>query len=151
MIDGVVVKELKLIPDERGYLMEILRNDDDFFSKFGQCYVTAAYPGVVKAWHYHAVQTDHFCALTGMVKVVLYDSRNDSPTKGDVNEFFCGEQKRQLIVIPPGVYHGYKNIGTELSLLLNTPTEVYNYEQPDECRLDPHDGSVPYDWNRHDG
>lgn len=151
MIDGVAVKELKLIPDERGYLMEVLRADDPLFTRFGQAYITAAYPGVVKAWHYHRLQTDYFCAISGMVKVVLYDAREDSPTHGEVNEFFMGEQQRRLLRIPPFVYHGYKNIGTQLSLLLNIPTECYNYEQPDELRADPHDGSVPYNWGRKDG
>ena len=151
MIYGVHVKDLKLIPDERGFLMEILRQDDPFFQQFGQCYLTAAYPGVVKAWHYHEKQTDHFCVLSGMAKVVLYDPRPKSPTHGEINEFFLGEQRRQLIVIPPLVHHGYKNIGTETCLLLNCPTELYNYEQPDEKRVDPHSGEVPYDWSRKDG
>src|SRR5210317_2053764 len=96
MIDGVVVRQLKLIPDERGFLMEILRRDDPVFEEFGQCYVTAAYPGVVKAWHYHKKQTDHFCVLSGMAKVVLHDDREGSSTRGETNEFFCGEQNRVL-------------------------------------------------------
>ena len=151
MIQGVVVKELKLIPDERGFLMEILRADDALYEKFGQAYVTAAYPGVVKAWHYHRLQTDHFCVLSGMAKVVLYDSRADSPTHGEINEFFIGEQRRQVVKIPNFVYHGYKNIGHGTCLLLNIPTETYNYAEPDEYRVDPHSGEIPYDWNRRDG
>ncbi|MCB1220462.1 MAG: dTDP-4-dehydrorhamnose 3,5-epimerase family protein [Planctomycetales bacterium] len=151
MIHGVAVKELKLIPDERGFLMEILRADDAIYDRFGQAYVTAAYPGVVKAWHYHRLQTDHFCVLNGMAKVVLYDSRDDSPTKGEINEFYIGEQRRQVIKIPNFVYHGYKNIGTDVCLLLNIPTETYNYSEPDEYRIDPHSGEIPYDWNRRDG
>ncbi len=150
MIDGVQLKPLRLIPDERGFLMEILRRDDEVFRQFGQCYVTAAYPGVVKAWHFHERQTDYFCALTGMAKVVLYDGRPDSPTHGEIGEFFLGEQQRALLVIPPGVYHGYKNIGTELCLLLNLPTELYDYQEPDERRVAPHGGDVPYDWDRED-
>jgi dTDP-4-dehydrorhamnose 3,5-epimerase len=151
MIHGAAYKDLKLIPDERGFLMEILRSDDPLFQRFGQAYVTAAYPGVVKAWHYHEKQTDHFCVIAGMAKVVLYDPREDSPTKGEINEFFLGEHKRGLVVIPPGVYHGYKNIGTKLVLLLNIPTETYNYAEPDEFRMSPHGGDIPYDWNRQDG
>ena len=151
MIAGVQVKQLNLIPDERGFLMEILRRDDELFKEFGQCYITAAFPGVVKAWHYHKLQTDHFCVVSGMAKVVLYDGRVDSPTKGEVNEFFIGERNRQLVSIPPGVYHGYKNIGTGECLLLNIPTELYNYDEPDEYRLDPHSGKIPYDWTRKDG
>jgi dTDP-4-dehydrorhamnose 3,5-epimerase len=151
LIEGVAVKDLKLVPDERGFLMEILRRDDPLFQQFGQAYLTAAYPGVVKAWHYHRRQTDYFCALSGMAKVVLYDAREDSPTHGQINEFFLGEQRRQLLVIPPLVYHGFKNIGTELCLLLNLPTELYNYAGPDELRVPPHSGAVPYDWAREDG
>ena len=151
MIHGVTVKELKLIPDERGYLMEILRSDDALFQRFGQAYVTSAYPGVVKAWHYHKKQTDHFCVLSGMAKIVLYDPREDSPTRGEINEFFSGEQARKLIVIPPLVYHGFKCIGEHSCVLLNIPTELYDYSAPDEYRADPHSGAVSYDWSRKDG
>ncbi|MBN2082189.1 dTDP-4-dehydrorhamnose 3,5-epimerase family protein [bacterium] len=151
MIDGVELKVLKLIPDERGFLMEVLRRDDEIFEQFGQCYVTAAYPGVVKAWHYHRRQTDHFCVLTGMAKIVLYDDREDSPTQGMINEFYFGEQQRGLLKIPAGVYHGFKNIGTETCLILNIPTELYNRADPDEHRVAPHGGEIPYDWARRDG
>lgn len=150
-IQGVRVKALKRIADERGWLMEMLRSDDEVFKKFGQAYVTAAYPGVVKAWHYHRVQTDNFVCLHGMAKVVLYDPRRDSPTRGHINEFFLGELNPVLVQIPPLVYHGFKTIGPQTALILNLPTEVYRYEDPDECRIPPHEGTVPYDWARKDG
>lgn len=151
MIEGVVVKELRVIPDERGRLMEILRSDDHFFTKFGQVYLTTAYPGVVKAWHYHKRQWDHFCVVSGMAKVVLYDPREESPTQGEINEFFMGEHNPILVRIPPLVYHGFKNIGLKEVLLINIPTEPYDYEEPDEYRLDPHTPEIPYDWTRRDG
>ncbi len=151
LIEGVQTKSLKVIPDERGWLMEILRKDDDLFQGFGQVYVTAAYPGVVKAWHYHKGQVDHFVCVRGMAKVVLYDSRKDSPTHGLINEFFMGEQNPLLVQIPPYVYHGFKCIGEDVMLMINVPTEVYRYEAPDEHRLPPHGGPVPYDWDRKDG
>ena len=151
MIDGVVVKPLKPIADERGFLMEILRSDDPFFERFGQSYLTVVYPGAVKGWHYHKMQVDHFCAVKGMAKVVLYDSREGSPTHGEVNEYFMGEKNPILLVIPCGVLHGMKGIGTEPALLVNTPTEVYNYKTPDEYRVDPHTGGIPYSWDRRDG
>jgi dTDP-4-dehydrorhamnose 3,5-epimerase len=88
MIHGVRTKVLRVIPDDRGRVMEILRADDDLFLEFGQVYVTTTYPQVVKAWHYHQVQTDHICAIQGMIKLVLYDPRESSPTKGEINEFF---------------------------------------------------------------
>jgi len=151
MIDGVEYTALKPIHDERGFLMEILRSDDEGFTRFGQCYVTAAYPGVVKAWHFHFKQADTFCVLRGMAKVALYDAREDSPTRGEINEFFMGELQPARLSIPPGVYHGYKNIGTDLCLVLNIPSELYDYDDPDEHRVKPHGGEVPYDWGRRDG
>lgn len=151
MIDGVKVKKLKVIPDERGRLMETLRSDDDLFIQFGQAYVTTAYPGVVKAWHYHKKQIDNFICLNGMMKVVLYDSREESTTKGEVNEFFIGEHNPMLVQIPNGVYHGFKCISEKEAMVLNLPTELYHYDDPDEFRVDPHNNDIPYDWNRNDG
>ncbi len=151
MIEGVIVKKLKVIPDERGFLMEMLRCDDEFFQKFGQVYLTVAYPGVVKGWHYHKKQTDHFVAVSGMLKVVLYDMRDSSGTKGEINEFFLGERNPILLVIPPVVCHGIKGVGTEPGYLINCPTEPYDYKNPDEYRIDPHGSDIPYDWSRKDG
>lgn len=151
MIEGAILKPLRVIPDERGFLMEILRRDDPFFREFGQVYLTVVYPGVVKGWHYHRLQTDHFCVVRGMAKVVLYDRREGSKTFGEVNEHFLGDHNRSLLVIPAGVLHGMKGVGTEPAFLVNTPTHVYNYKEPDEFRVDPHGGEVPYDWSRRDG
>ncbi len=146
MIEGVQIKTLRVIPDERGWLMEILRCDDSLFEKFGQVYLTAGYPGVVKAWHCHRNQTDNFACIKGMVKVALYDGRTESPTYKEINEFFIGEKNPVLIKIPPLVYHGFKAIGNEPAFFLNMPTEVYNYEKPDEMRLPPDTEEIPYDW-----
>ena len=151
MIDSVKVRKLRLIPDERGYLMEMLRSDWEEYEKFGQVYITAVYPGVVKGWHYHKIQTDHFICVHGMAKVVLYDGREGSPTHGEVNEFFMGWQNPTLLKIPPGVMHGFKGIGQEMALIVNVPTELYNYEQPDEYRLPAYTDQIPYDWSRKDG
>jgi len=151
LIDGVNVKPLKVIADERGYLMEMMRADDPFFQRFGQSYVSVAYPGVVKGWHFHKVQTDHFVIVKGMMKVVLYDQREGSPTKGLINEFFMGERNPILVTIPPGVVHGMKGIGNEPAMLVNVPTEMYKYDKPDEFRIDPHSNEIPYDWSRKDG
>jgi len=148
MIKGVKVKRLKVIPDERGSLMEILRSDDKFFTKFGQVYLTTAYPGVVKGWHYHKKQTDNMTVVKGMMKIVLYDSRKDSTTKGQINEFFVGEHNPILIKIPPFVCHGFKCISSEEALVINIPTEVYNYRKPDEFRVDPQSKEIPYSWER---
>jgi dTDP-4-dehydrorhamnose 3,5-epimerase len=151
MIDGIKLKKLKVIPDERGRLMEILRSDDELFIKFGQLYITTAYPGAVKAWHYHKKQTDSFCVIKGMMKIVVYDEREGSPTKGEVNEFFLGEHNPSLLQIPKGLWHGFKCISETEAICLNCPTEVYDYKQPDEYRADPHQSHIPYDWSRKDG
>ena len=150
-IAGVKVKPLRLVPDERGWLMEILRSDDAaVFTKFGQVYVSATYPGVVKAWHFHRRQVDNFACVAGMVKLVLVDTRDDSPTHGAINEFFVGTRNPLLIQVPNLVYHGWKCISVEPSLVVNVPTEPYDYSEPDEYRLEPH-GTLPYDWSRKDG
>ena len=146
MIEGVKTKKLRVIPDERGRLMEILRCDEEIFEKFGQVYVTTTYPGVVKGWHYHKVQTDNVAVVHGMVKLVLYDAREGSPTKGEVNEFFLGIHNPMLVQIPKGVYHGWKCIGLEEAVVVNSPTEPYNYEKPDEYRVPFDSPTVPYDW-----
>ncbi|MCR4418647.1 MAG: dTDP-4-dehydrorhamnose 3,5-epimerase family protein [Clostridia bacterium] len=146
LIEGVAVRKLRLIPDERGYLMEMLRTDWPEFSRFGQAYITACYPGVVKAWHYHRRQWDHFVCVGGMAKVVLYDPREDSPTRGVVNEFHLGHLNPCLLKIPPLVYHGFTAEGGQTALIVNFPTELYDYEQPDEQRLPYNDPSIPYCW-----
>lgn len=151
MIDGVKVKQLRVIPDERGRLMEILRADDPEFVKFGQVYMTTVRPGVVKAWHYHKKQTDSMTVVSGLAKIVLYDARDGSPTHGEVNEFFAGEHNPILVQIPNGVYHGMKGAGDREAIVINTVTEPYNREKPDEFRVDPHDNDIPYDWARKDG
>jgi dTDP-4-dehydrorhamnose 3,5-epimerase len=150
-IQGVKTKALRVIPDERGWLMEILRSDEpDLFTNFGQVYVSATYPGVVKAWHYHTKQIDNFACVAGMVKLVLVDTRPESPTNGAINEFFVGTHNPMLVQVPSLVYHGWKCISTDVSLVVNVPSEPYHYEEPDEYRLDPHD-TLPYDWTRKDG
>ncbi len=145
-IKGVKTKNLRVIPDERGWLMEILRSDDEIFQQFGQVYITTAYPGVVKGWHYHKKQTDNFTCVCGMMKVALYDARDDSSTKGTIMEFFVGEKNPLLISVPPGVYHGFKGIGTDTAYFLSVPTLPYNYQEPDEYRLPPDTKEIPYDW-----
>ncbi len=148
MISGVRIKQLKVIPDERGRLMEILRSDDEIFEKFGQVYMTTNYPGVVKAWHYHHHQTDNVVCIKGMIKLVLHDPRSDSPTKGTTEEYFIGEHRMILISIPPFVYHGWKCISETESIVINIPTQVYRYENPDEYRRPWDDPEIGYDWSR---
>ena len=97
------------------------------------------------------MQTDHFICVAGMAKVVLYDGREDSPTQEEVNEFFMGYLNPILLKIPPGVMHGFKGISKEMALIVNAPTELYNYNDPDEYRVPPQTDEIPYDWERRDG
>ncbi len=152
MVDGVKIKKLVVNCDERGRLAECLRSDDDIFEKFGQVYYTTAMPGAVKAWHYHKKQTDNFVCVKGMIKLVLYDSREGSKTKGEINEFFIGDHNSLLVQIPKDVYHGFKGVSEEgiEAIVINTPTEVYNAKEPDEFRLDARTDKIPYDWARKD-
>ncbi len=147
LIDGVWVKDLRFIPDERGRLIEILRSDEEGFVGFGQVYMTTTYPGVVKAWHLHKVQDDNFCCLKGTVKLVMYDARDESPTKGTINELFIGDHNPKLVRVPPGVYHGWKCVSEDEAIILNVPTEPYNHEAPDEYRAAWNTPDIPYSWD----
>lgn len=151
MIDGVRTKNLKVIPDERGRLMEILRSDDEIFEKFGQVYVTTTCPGVVKAWHKHEKQTDNIVCVVGMIKLVVYDGRPGSMTPGEIDEFFLGVHNPVLVQVPPSLFHGWKCVSQEEAVVVNIPTNTYDPADPDEQRLDPATSDIPYDWKRKDG
>lgn len=150
MIDGVKIKELKVIADDRGLLMEILRNDDEIFEKFGQVYLTVVKRGVAKGWHYHKIQNDHFICVGGKALVVLYDARDGSPTKGEVTEFILSEPgldgQHIVLKIPVGVFHGFTAIDCEQAKIINLPTEMYNRKEPDEYRCAWNSPEVPYTW-----
>jgi dTDP-4-dehydrorhamnose 3,5-epimerase len=148
MIEGVKVKELRFHLDERGRLLEILRCDEEIFKAFGQVYITTVNPGIIKGWHMHKKQTDNLCCVKGNIKLVLYDSRSDSSTRGEIQEFFMGDFNPILVQIPPQVYHAIKCIGNEDAIILNVPDLPYNHRDPDEYRLDPFTDQIPYDWNK---
>lgn len=151
MIEGVKIKRLSVIPDDRGRLMEVLRADDPEFERFGQVYVTTAYPGVVKAWHRHEKQADFLAVIQGMARIALYDTREGSRTKGEVVSLYAGIHNPIGVKVPAGVWHGFKCISETECIVVNVVTEPYDHEDPDEYRVDPHDQSVPFDWNRRDG
>lgn len=151
MINGVKIKRLKVIPDQRGRVMEILRRDDELFREFGQVYMTTTYPDVVKAWHKHEKQMDNIACVAGMIKLAIYDSRPQSPTFKEINEFYLGVHSPMLVQVPAGIYHGWMCVSQEEAIIINIPTERYDYDQPDEQRLDPHKNDIPYEWKRKDG
>jgi dTDP-4-dehydrorhamnose 3,5-epimerase len=151
MIDGVKTKKLRVIPDERGRLMEILRSDEELFLQFGQVYMTTTYPGIVKAWHLHKEQADNVVCVQGMIKLALYDPREQSPTFKQVDQLYLGLHNPLLVQIPKGIYHGWMCISLEEAIIVNIPTECYDHDNPDEFRLDPHENDIPYEWKRKDG
>ena len=146
LIDGVIIKELKPILDERGYLQECFRSDWPQYEKFGQSYITVAFPNVVKAWHCHKIQTDNMVCISGNAKLVLYDGREESSTYKKINEIFFGEKTPLLVTIPPNIWHGFKAMGGEKMMVINTPTELYNYSETDEYRLPYDTADIDYDW-----
>jgi dTDP-4-dehydrorhamnose 3,5-epimerase len=146
-IAGVVVTPLKLVANERGRLMEVQRVDDPQFPGFGQVYITQSFPGVVKAWYRHTTQIDQIAVVTGLAKLVLFDDRPKSSTRGLVQEVVFGELCPSLVLIPPGVWHGFKAIGTEGAFFLHLNDRPFDFSAPDEDRLAPDDPAIPYSWS----
>lgn len=146
MIDGVLITPLKKIPDERGSIYHMLRRDDPHFQKFGEIYFSIVYPQVIKAWHLHTKMTLNYAVIEGSIKLVLFDDRKKSSTKGVLMELFVGEENYSLITIPPGVWNGFKGIGTEKSIIANCATIPHD---PKEIkRMDPFEnGVIMYDWS----
>jgi dTDP-4-dehydrorhamnose 3,5-epimerase len=148
-IHDVRVTSLRRIPDERGAIFHMLRSDSPGFEGFGEIYFSLVYPGVVKGWHIHRRMTLNYAVPVGMVKLVCYDERPDSPTRGVVQELHVGELQYVLVTIPPQVWNGFKGIGTTPALVANCATEPHD---PDEIeRRDPIGGQIPYDWELRHG
>lgn len=145
-IDGVRVVPLTTHADDRGYFRELFRNDVLQGVTIAQTSVTEAYPGVIKAFHWHKKQDDLWYVAAGMAQVVLYDRRDGSPTRGHTQVLYAGEQNAALIFIPKGVAHGYRVLGTQPVLLVYHTTEVYDAAAPDEQRIAFDDPAIGFDW-----
>ena len=144
MIDGVLVVPLKRIPDERGTVLHMLKKTDPHFTEFGEIYFSTIYPGVVKGWHKHAEMTLNYACIHGRIKLVLFDDREGSPTRGEVMEVFLGPDNHSLVQIPPGVWNGFKGMGSEMAIVANCCTHPHDPGR--SIRLDPFDNDIPYDW-----
>ena len=145
MIDGVLIHPLKKIPDERGTIMHMLKKTDSYFDKFGEIYFSTIYPDVIKGWHIHKIMTLNYAVVSGMIKLVLYDDRANSRTKGEIQEIHMGEDNYLLVTIPPLVWNGFKGIGTTPAVLANCATHPHDPQEID--RLDPIDNDIPYNWD----
>lgn len=149
-IPDAVVRDCVQHHDDRGWLMEIIRADDPEFMGFGQVYVTTTYQGVVKGFHMHEEQWDYVTCVAGMIKLVMIDIRGKTVSAfgelhgATIQEVVMGERNSKLVIIPPGVLHGWKSLdGT--AVVVNVPNKMYDYAEPDEQRREPH--SLEYDWN----
>lgn len=146
MIEGVYLKQLVRHNDDRGFFMEILRDDDNLLKRFGQASLSKSYPGVIKAFHYHQRQDDLWYFPIGNAQVVLHDLREDSITKGETNAFYLGEDNPGLLLIPKGVAHGYRVLGHIPAVIVYFTTESYCQTDPDEFRLAWDDPRIDINW-----
>jgi len=145
-IHGVKFKPLAVFADDRGILMEVLRDDEALLERFGQTTYTMSYPGTIKAFHWHRKQDDLWFVATGMAQVVLHDLREDSPTKGRTEVYCMGEHRYGLLLIPRGVAHGYRVLGEKPVGLIYHTTRSYNPKEPDEERIAHDDPAIGFDW-----
>ena len=144
MIGGVQIIPLRQIVDERGKVMHMLRADAPHFQGFGEVYFSAVHPGVVKAWHLHKKMVLNYAVPFGKIKLVLFDDRAASATRGQIEEIYLGPDNYNLVVIPPLVWNGFKGIGTETAIVANCASIPH---APDEIeRLDPMSDRIRYDW-----
>lgn len=145
VIEGVEVKRLATHPDERGFFREIVRNTEDIAREgWAQASHSLMYPGVAKAWHVHPTQIDWWYVPVGDLKVALYDTREGSPTCGQLQELLLGEHyEAQLLKIPAGVAHGCKAIGGAAHLIYLTSR---TYDPQEEGRIPHDDPGIGYDW-----
>jgi dTDP-4-dehydrorhamnose 3,5-epimerase len=144
-ISGVVIQKLTTIPDERGAIYHMLRNDNPIFEKFGEIYFSKANPGIVKGWHLHKEMTLIYAPVVGMVKLVLFDARATSKTKGSLMEIIIGEENRLLVKIPPGIWNGFKCVSIMPAIIANCST--IPHDKDEIVRLDPFSKDIPYSWD----
>jgi len=145
VIEGVQVIPLRRIPDERGTIFHMLKCTDPHFQQFGEIYFSTVYQGVIKGWHRHVEMTLNYACISGRIKLVLYDDRAGSMTRGEIVEIFLGPDQYSLVVIPPQVWNGYKGMSDPFAIIANCCTHAHDPAR--STRLDPFDRSIPYDWN----
>ena len=146
-IHDVTIKRIITHSDDRGYFREILREDDHLLKRFGQTSITKTYPGVIKAFHWHKHQDDLWYVADGMVRIVLHDRRDGSPTKGQTQVIYAGEDQPLTVFIPAGIAHGYQVLGNEPAVLFYHVTQAYDPKNPDEERIPFDDPAIGFDWS----
>jgi dTDP-4-dehydrorhamnose 3,5-epimerase len=144
MIDGVLVVPLRRIPDERGTILHMLSSMDEHFQQFGEIYFSTVYRNLVKGWHRHREMTLNYACIFGRIKLVVFDGRDDSRTRGAIQEIFLGPDNHSLAVIPPGVWSGFKGMSDPFAIVANCCTHPHDPART--TRVDPFDNDIPYDW-----
>ncbi|MCU0496685.1 MAG: dTDP-4-dehydrorhamnose 3,5-epimerase family protein [Anaerolineae bacterium] len=145
MIQGVQIIPLKRIPDERGTIMHMIRNTDPHFQQFGEIYFSTIYPKIIKGWHLHREMTLNYACIFGRIKLVIYDDREISPTKGELMEIFLGPDNYALVIIPPDIWNGFKGMSDPYAIVANCCTHPHDPTR--SSRLDPFDNPIPYNWD----
>lgn len=144
MIAGVEIYPLKRIQDERGVVMHMLKQSDPHFQKFGEIYFSVIYPGAIKAWHLHSAMTINYAVVAGNIKLVMFDQRPSSSTRGELQEIFFGQINYQLVRVPPGIVNGFTAIGGETAIVANCAD--IPHDPAEITRIDPFTPTIPYDW-----
>lgn len=150
-IAGVQHRPTRPVPHEDGHLTEVARaNWDVLGNPIVQVHITTTFEGRIRAWGLHQQITDRLFVVSGLVRIVVFDGRKGSATEGQLNEFVVSEKNPGLLIIPPNLYHGWKNIGTTEAVIINMPDKMYNHESPDALDL-PWDSAaaqslIPYQW-----
>ncbi len=145
MINGVQIIPLRRIPDERGTIMHMMRATDPHFQQFGEIYFSTIYKDVIKGWHLHREMSLNYACIHGRIKLVIFDEREGSSTKGELMEIFLGPDNYSLVIIPPEVWNGFKGIVEPVSIVANCCTHAHDPSR--SSRLDPFDNHIPYNWN----
>jgi dTDP-4-dehydrorhamnose 3,5-epimerase len=141
---GFELKPLRRIPDERGTVFHMLRATDPHFRAFGEIYFTTIYQGVIKGWHRHREMTLNYACMHGRIKLVVYDDREGSETRGALAEVYLGPDAYALAIIPPGLWNGFKGMADPYSIVANCCTHPHDPKR--SSRMDPFSPTIPYDW-----
>jgi len=144
IIKGVKIIEKKIISDSRGKILHMLRNDDKNFQKFGEIYFSYVKPKKIKAWHIHTKMTLNYVAAYGKIKIVLFDDRKNSPTKGTIQEIFLSNKNHVLVSIPPLIWNGFCSMNDDIAILANCSD--IPHDKREIKRLPYNDPVFPYKW-----
>lgn len=146
MIDGVLIQSLRKIVDSRGRVMHMMKATDPHFEKFGEIYFSACYPGIIKGWHDHTRMIINYAVVSGTIQLVLYDRREGSPTKGEVQEIVLGEHNYCLVKVPPGVVNGFRALGSQEAIVANCAS--IPHDPTETIRIDPFTPEIPFNWRK---